>query len=65
LNGKLVEWGWTNLAALFPPQAWYNISTGQFVSILLFALGAYIVVAGFRAKAAQPKVDLSALTATA
>jgi len=65
LNGKLVEWGWDNLAALFPPQAWYNISTGQFVSILLFALGAYIVVAGFRAKAAQPKVDLSALTATA
>lgn len=62
LNGKLVEWGWDSVAALFPPQAWYNISTGQFVSVLLFSLGAYIVVQGFRARAAEPKIDLGALT---
>jgi phosphatidylglycerol---prolipoprotein diacylglyceryl transferase len=63
LQGKLLEWGYDGVAALFPAQAWYNISTGQFVSILLLSLGGFIVFAGFRAHAAQPKADLAALTA--
>jgi phosphatidylglycerol:prolipoprotein diacylglycerol transferase len=62
LNGKLREWGMDALAALFPAQAWYNISTGQFVSMLMFALGAYILVSGFRGLANEPKVDIASLT---
>ncbi|MCA2981714.1 MAG: prolipoprotein diacylglyceryl transferase [Myxococcaceae bacterium] len=63
LYGKLVELGFTGLAKSLDPQAWYNISTGQTVSILLFGLGAYLVGAGLQRRAQAPKVDLAALTA--
>ncbi|MDX2010390.1 MAG: prolipoprotein diacylglyceryl transferase [Myxococcaceae bacterium] len=65
LHGKLVELGFTGLANSLDPQAWYNISTGQTVSILLFSLGAYIVGAGLKSRANEAKVDLAALTTAA
>jgi phosphatidylglycerol:prolipoprotein diacylglycerol transferase len=65
LHGKLVELGFSGLAQSLNPQAWYNISTGQTVSILLFGLGAYLVGMGLKSRASEAKVDLAALTATA
>lgn len=46
-----------------PTGAWYNVSTSQFISLAMFSLGAWLLVKNFKALAAQPKVDLAALTA--
>lgn len=46
-----------------PLGAWYNISTSQFISIAMFSFGAYLLVKNLRDLKAQPKVDLTALTA--
>lgn len=64
LNGLLKSNGLDALASLVPDTAWYNISTSQFISLAMFSFGAWILVSGLRARAAEPKVDLAALTAT-
>jgi phosphatidylglycerol:prolipoprotein diacylglycerol transferase len=46
-----------------PFDAWYNISTSQFISLVMFSLGAWVLVRNLRAVAAQPKVDVAGLTA--
>lgn len=51
------------LIASVPFDAWYNISTSQFISICMFSLGAWVLVKNLRAVNAQPKADLAALTA--
>ncbi|MEW5742264.1 MAG: prolipoprotein diacylglyceryl transferase [Myxococcota bacterium] len=51
------------LISSVPFDAWYNISTSQFISIAMFSLGAYVLVRNLRAVNAQPKVDLAAVTA--
>jgi phosphatidylglycerol---prolipoprotein diacylglyceryl transferase len=43
LHGLLETFGWTGLADKIRPEAWYNISTSQFISICMFALGAAIL----------------------
>ncbi len=50
------------LVPSIPSGAWYNISTSQFISIVMFSFGAWLLVTNFRAIKAQPPVDLSALT---
>jgi phosphatidylglycerol:prolipoprotein diacylglycerol transferase len=47
-----------------PFDAWYNLSTSQFISIAMFGLGAWVLVKNLRAINAQPKVDIAAVTAT-
>lgn len=63
LNGLLKSNGLDALASVVPDTAWYNISISQFISLVMFSLGAFILVSGLRSRAAQPKVDLAALTA--
>lgn len=46
-----------------PSGAWYNFSTGQFISFAMFSFGAYLLVKNLREVKAQPPVDLTALTA--
>jgi len=43
LNGLLSSLGLTSLAEKVPLEAWYNISTSQFISLCMFALGATIL----------------------
>lgn len=62
INGLFKSNGLDALASLVPDTAWYNISTSQFISIVMFSLGGYILVRGLRARAAEPKVDVTALT---
>jgi phosphatidylglycerol---prolipoprotein diacylglyceryl transferase len=63
LNGLLKSNGLDALAGLVPDTAWYNISISQFISLVMFSLGAFIVVHGLRRRAAEPKADLAFLTA--
>jgi phosphatidylglycerol:prolipoprotein diacylglycerol transferase len=51
------------LIASVPFDAWYNISTSQFISICMFALGAWVLFKNLRQLHAQPKADVAALTA--
>lgn len=43
LNGLLTSLGLTSLAQKVPLEAWYNISTSQFISLCMFGLGATIL----------------------
>jgi prolipoprotein diacylglyceryl transferase len=43
LNSMLQYFGWFSLAGKVPLEAWYNISISQFISICMFALGAWVV----------------------
>lgn len=63
LNGLLKGEGLTALASLVPDTAWYNISTSQFISLVMFSLGAFIVANGLRLRSKEPKLDLTAITA--
>jgi phosphatidylglycerol:prolipoprotein diacylglycerol transferase len=45
-----------------PFNAWYNISTSQFISLGMFSFGTYLLVKNFREVRARPPVDLAALT---
>jgi phosphatidylglycerol:prolipoprotein diacylglycerol transferase len=44
LSGLLKWAGATDLASKITPEAWFNISTGQFISLCMFALGLTLVV---------------------
>lgn len=56
LHGLLRYLGSDGLAAAVPQDAWYNISTSQFGSACLFALGAVIL---YRKAAALPRLEPS------
>lgn len=47
-----------------PTDVWWNISTSQFISLVMFSFGAYLLVKNLREVRAQPPVDLAALTAS-
>ena len=49
LHGFLESFGLTALAQKFPPEAWYNLSTSQIISLGMFAAGATLMVRGLRA----------------
>ena len=55
--------GATSLAQSVPLEAWYNISTSQFISICMFTLGATILYRKARAMAPAPSLDLTSLAA--
>ena len=61
LNGLLNDIGLAGLAQSVPLEAWYNLSTSQFISICMFSLGATVLVTRARALRAQPTIDLNAL----
>jgi phosphatidylglycerol:prolipoprotein diacylglycerol transferase len=63
LNGLLNYLQASSLAQKVPLEAWYNISTSQFISICMFTLGATVLFRKARTLAAQPGVDLSATPA--
>jgi phosphatidylglycerol:prolipoprotein diacylglycerol transferase len=44
LNGLLRSLGADALAALVPLESWWNISTSQFISLVMFALGLVLLV---------------------
>ena len=46
-----------------PTGVWYNISISQFISIVMFSFGSYLLAKNLRAVKARPPVDLTALTA--
>ena len=46
-----------------PTGVWYNISISQFISIVMFSLGTYLLATRLREVKARPPVDLAALTA--
>lgn len=60
IHGPLAKWG---LGGLVPDTAWYNISTSQLGSIFIFLAGAFVLYRSWQAWRAQPRVDLTALTA--
>jgi phosphatidylglycerol:prolipoprotein diacylglycerol transferase len=46
-----------------PFDAWYNVSTGQFIAFAMFSLGTYLLAKNLREVKARPAIDLGALTA--
>jgi phosphatidylglycerol:prolipoprotein diacylglycerol transferase len=46
-----------------PTGVWYNISTSQFISLVMFSFGAYLLGKNLRTVSARPAIDVSALTA--
>ena len=56
INGFFESVGLESLAAAVPQGAWYNVSTGQFGGIALFALGAAVLYRYGRAAMAPPGV---------
>jgi phosphatidylglycerol:prolipoprotein diacylglycerol transferase len=46
-----------------PTGAWYNISTSQFISLVMFSFGAYLLGKNLRTVNSRPAIDVSALTA--
>ena len=56
LHGFLTSFGLEGLAARFPPEAWYNLSTSQFISIALFVAGAVLMARGRRGLQPLPPV---------
>ncbi|MBK7857576.1 MAG: prolipoprotein diacylglyceryl transferase [Archangiaceae bacterium] len=49
--------GWFDF---IPRERWYNISTSQFGSLLIFSLGAWLLWSQYRKYAARPKLELPA-----
>jgi phosphatidylglycerol:prolipoprotein diacylglycerol transferase len=62
LHGLLEQsLGWVSLAARVPAEAWYNISTSQFISLCMFATGAVMIVQHLRrAQVGAPAAPLAA-----
>jgi phosphatidylglycerol:prolipoprotein diacylglycerol transferase len=48
LHGLLEYLGAKSLAASVPLEAWYNVSTSQFISLCMFAFGVALLYRGFR-----------------
>jgi phosphatidylglycerol:prolipoprotein diacylglycerol transferase len=46
-----------------PTGVWYNISISQFISMVMFSLGTYLLATNLRAVNARPAIDLGTLTA--
>ncbi|MFZ5468641.1 MAG: prolipoprotein diacylglyceryl transferase [Myxococcota bacterium] len=65
LHGLLNYLGATSLAQKVPLEAWYNISTSQFISMCMFALGATIVVRKAKEVLARPPLVLEPAPAAA
>lgn len=61
LNGLLNSMRMDGLARAVPLEAWYNISTSQFISLCMFALGATLIVTKLKVLRATPQVDLNAV----
>lgn len=62
LHGLLNYLGATGLAAKVPLEAWYNVSTSQFISICMFALGATVLYRGFKGwNDKRPSIDVGSL----
>ncbi len=59
LHGFLESFGLTGLADKFPPEAWYNLSTSQIISLGMFAAGAALLVRGFRGLQPLPPLPSS------
>jgi prolipoprotein diacylglyceryl transferase len=58
LHGLLNQWGFSSLAEKVSTEAWYNLSTSQFISLCLFSLGAWLLVKNL---GALKPIDLSGL----
>jgi hypothetical protein len=48
---------------LVPTDAFYNLSTSQFISLCMFSLGVWLLVKNFTELSKRPALDLGALTA--
>jgi prolipoprotein diacylglyceryl transferase len=46
-----------------PTDAFYNLSTSQFISLCMFSLGTWLLVKNFAALGRRPALDIGALTA--
>jgi phosphatidylglycerol:prolipoprotein diacylglycerol transferase len=57
LHGLLESLGMTDLASAVSLEAWYNVSTSQFISLAMFAAGVTLMVRGLRG--VQPLPPLS------
>lgn len=56
--------GWTSLAAKFPAEAWYNLSTSELISLGMFATGVVMIVRHLRKAApASPATPAAPLAA--
>jgi len=56
LNGLFTSLGFDSLAAKVPLEAWYNMSTGQFISLCLFSLGVWLLVSRSRVRQRRPEL---------
>ena len=56
LHGLLTSMDATTLAAKVPAEAWYNISTSQFISLCMFVAGATLLYRRARRVAARERV---------
>ena len=63
LHGFLESFGFLDLANKFPPEAWYNLSTSQFISIGMFLAGAVLMVRGRRGLQPLPPVPVAVAAA--
>lgn len=61
LHGLLNYLGAPGLAEKVPLEAWYNVSTSQFISMCMFTLGATVVYRKLKERMAQPSVELGSL----
>jgi len=61
LKGLFADLGMTGLSEKLAFNAWYNISTAQFINLGIFALGAWLLISGIRKLKAQPTLDVAAL----
>lgn len=60
LHGLFDSLGLLDLAAKVPLEAWYNLSTSQFISLGMFAVGATMMVRGRRGLQPLPPVPVAA-----
>lgn len=60
LHGLLDSVGGASLAARVPLEAWYNMSTSQFISMCMFALGATLLYRHTRSVVSRPAAGSAA-----
>ena len=54
LHGFLESFGFTAMAEKVPAEAWYNISTSQFISLCMFSVGVAILYRRGKGKLFSP-----------